>query len=171
MCSVHYKMFGFVHNKKQKGIAVPTIIMDNVIPNTIVLIYMDKNVAYIGSINNVLKVWTIHSPKSEWTQCNCHATKEGMICKHTIKVFKMLNTDINNGVIVRATRTKHKQGRAIPMLLINLSLHSTESYFAIDIAKVANIENVLENVILHVGLVAEYKSNGQSPRIMNNEPI
>lgn len=57
-------------------------------------ICMDKDVAYIGSMNNRPKVWAIHSPNSKWAQCGCPIAQEGIIYKHTMKAFKMHHPDI-----------------------------------------------------------------------------
>lgn len=112
---VQCKAFGFVRNKKHEGIVCSAIIRASAIPDTNVLICMDEDVAYVGSVNNRPKVWTIHSPDSEWAQCDCPVAREGMICKHTIKVFKMLHPDVQDGVIVREAGTMHGVDRATPM--------------------------------------------------------
>ena len=83
------------------------IIRANAIPNTNVLICADEDVAYVGSINNCPKVWTIYSLDSEWAQCDCPVAQEGMIYKHTVKVFKMLHPDVDDGVIFREVGTKY----------------------------------------------------------------
>ena len=38
--------------------------------------------------------------------------KEGMMCKHTVKVFKILHPDVEDGVIFREVDTKHGIYRA-----------------------------------------------------------
>ena len=112
---VQCKAFGFIRNTKQEGIVVTAIIRANAIPDTNVLICMDEDVAYVASINNRPKVWTIHSPDSEWAQCDCPIAKEGMICKHTVKVFKMLHPDVQDGVTFREAGTKHGIDRVTTM--------------------------------------------------------
>ena len=47
------------------------IIRTSTILDTNVLICMDKDVAYVGSVINKPKVWTIRSHDSEWAQCDC----------------------------------------------------------------------------------------------------
>ena len=104
---VQCKAFGFIRNTKQEGIVVTAIIRANAIPDTNVRICLDENVAYVASINNRPKVWTIHSPDSEWAQCNCPIAREGMICKHTLKVFKMLHPNVDDGHIFREAGSKY----------------------------------------------------------------
>jgi hypothetical protein len=112
---VQCKAFGFIRNTKQEGIIVKTIIRANVIPDTNVFIRLDENVAYVGSINNRPKVWTIRYPDSEWAQCNCPIAQEGIMCKHTVKVFKMLHPEVKDGVIFCEAGTKHGIDRATPL--------------------------------------------------------
>ena len=112
---VQCKAFGFVRNSQHEGIVCSAIICATPIPDYHVLICMDDNVAYVASVNNRPKTWTIHSPDSEWAQCDCPVAWEGMICKHTMKVFKMLHPDIKDGVIVREVGTMHGVDRATPM--------------------------------------------------------
>ena len=112
---VQCKAFGFVRNKQHEGIVCSAIIRASSIPDTNVLICLDEDVAYVGSVNNRPKVWTIYKPDSEWAQCDCPVAREGMLCKHTVKVFKMLHPDIKDGLIVREAGTMHGVDRATPM--------------------------------------------------------
>ena len=112
---VQCKAFGFVRNKKHEGIICFAIIRASTIPDTNVLICMEEDKAYVGSVNNSPKVWTIHSLDSEWAQCDCPIALQGMMCKHTVKVFKMLHPDILDNVIVREAGTLHGVQRATPM--------------------------------------------------------
>ena len=112
---VQCKAFGFVRNKKHEGIVCSAIIRASTIPDTNVLICMEEDKAYVGSVNNNPKVWTIHSPDSECAQCDCPIAREGMMCKHTIKVFKILHPNIEDGVIVKEDGTLHGVHRATPM--------------------------------------------------------
>ena len=113
--AVQCKAFGFVRNKKHEGIVCSAIIRASTIPDANVRICMDEDKAYVKSVNNSPKEWTIHSPDSEWAQCDCPIAREGMMCKHTVKVFKMLHPNIEDGVIVREAGTLHGVHRATPM--------------------------------------------------------
>ena len=112
---VQCKAFGFVRNKHHEGLVCSAIIRASAIPDTNVRISMDENIAYVKSVNNRPKIWKVHSPDSEWAQCDCPVAQEGMICKHTVKVFKMLHPDIKDGVIVREAGTRHGVDRITPM--------------------------------------------------------
>jgi hypothetical protein len=81
--------------------------MPPLFPYANVLISLEDNVAYVGSVNNRPNVWTIHFPDSEWAQCDCPIASHGMIFKHVVKVFKMLHLDIEDGEIVREADTLH----------------------------------------------------------------
>ena len=54
------KAFRFVSNKKYEGIVSFAIICASTISYTNVMICMDENKTYVGSVNNNPKVWTIH---------------------------------------------------------------------------------------------------------------
>ncbi len=68
---VQCKAFGYIRNRKHEGIVASDIIRTSTIPYTNILICLEDNVAYGGSMNNRPKVWTIHSPNSERAQCDC----------------------------------------------------------------------------------------------------
>ena len=112
---VQCKAFGFIRNRNQEGIVASAIIRADAIPDTNVLICIDDDVAYVGSVNNRPKIWTIHSPNSEWAQCDCPIVAQGMICKHTMKVFKMLHPEIEDGIIVRHAGTEHGTQRTLTL--------------------------------------------------------
>ena len=75
--NVQCKTFGFIRNKNQEGIVASAIIRANDIPDTNVLICEDEDVAYVGSVNNHPKVWTIKCPNSEWALCDLSRRQTG----------------------------------------------------------------------------------------------
>ena len=122
---VQCKAFGYIWNRKHEGIVVLAIIRASTsIPDTNVLICLEDNVAYVGSVNNRPKVWTVHSPDSEWAQCDCPIASQGMICKHAVKVFKMLHPGIEDGLIVREAGTLYGVARVVPMSQIWIKRHT-----------------------------------------------
>lgn len=104
---IQCKAFGFIRNTKQKGIVLSSYIRANAIRDTNVLICIDKDIAYVGFLNNRMRVWTIYAPDSAWAQCDCPIAMEGIVCKHMIEVFKMLNPDVDDNIIVRKVGTKY----------------------------------------------------------------
>jgi hypothetical protein len=95
------KAFGYVRNRKHEGIVPSALIRTFTIPYTNILICLQDNVVYVGSVNNRPKVSTIHSPDFKWAQCDWSIASHGMIYKHDVNVFKMLHLDIEDGVVVR----------------------------------------------------------------------
>lgn len=87
------------------------------------------------------------------------------MCKHTIKVFKMLHPDINDSATVYKASTKYRLDCTTPMLqsFINMSQHSTKSYSTTDVAKVANIIEVLKDVVPHDDLGVEHMLDAPAP--------
>lgn len=107
-------------------------------------------------------VWTIHALDSEWAQCNCTIVKEDMICKHTIKVFKIFHPGIDDNVIVHEVGAKHGVDCATLMSqsFMSLSQQSTQLYTATCITTAANVKVVMQDNVLHVGGDAEYTTCG-----------
>lgn len=63
---IQCKAFGFICNRNQEHIITSTITRVDAILDSNLLICIDNDVAYVGSVNNRPKVWTIHSPDLEW---------------------------------------------------------------------------------------------------------
>jgi hypothetical protein len=165
--NVQCKAFGFVRNRKQECIVVSAIIRANEIPDSNVLICMDEGVSCIASLNNKPKVWTIHAPDSEWAQCNCPIAKEGMICKHTVKFFKMLHPHVDDGTMVLEVGTKHGVDRATPMSqsFMSLSQPSTHIHVAPDSATTCNVDDIVNDTNILVGSYAEDITCGRTFRV------
>ena len=166
--NIQCKAFGFVRNMKRECIVVSTIIRANEILDSNVLICMDEGVAYVASVNSRPKVWTIHSPDSEWAQCNCPIAKEGMICKHTVKVFKMLHPHVDDGTMVLKAGTKHGVDRATPMSqsFMSLSQPSTHIHAAPDSATTCNVDDIVEDTNILVGSYTEDITCGPAFRVI-----
>ena len=160
--SVQCKAYGFICNKKQEGIVASAIMGANDIPASNVLICMDADVAYVMSVNNRPKIWTIKCPDSEWAQCDCPVAKEGMICKHTVKVFKMLHPGFVDGAIVREAGTRHGTLRGTPIATCyaGLSQQSTEIYVPDDVAAPLQVQPVVEDNVLQLDIDEEHTTLG-----------
>jgi hypothetical protein len=66
-----------------------------------------EDIALVASTNHLPKVWILHAPTSKWPKCDYPIAKQGMICKHVMKFFKMLDLHIQDNVIVQKTNTFH----------------------------------------------------------------
>jgi hypothetical protein len=110
------KEFSFVRNVKQEFIVVSTLIRAKEIPDNHVLLRPDgEDVALVASVNNKPKVWTVHSPDSNFAQCNCPISLQGMICKHIMKAFQLLHSELADGFILREARTRCGVEQSIPL--------------------------------------------------------
>jgi len=88
---VKCKLFGYVKNKKQEGIVASTMLRaQDILDSNVLLCPNGEDITYVASINHTPKVWTIHTPSFEWPQCDYPFAKQGIACKHVMKVFKML---------------------------------------------------------------------------------
>ena len=155
--NVQYKAYGFIRNNKHEGIVAFAIIKANDILDTNVLICMDKDVAYVGSVNNRPKLWTIKRLDSEWAQCDCPVAKEGMICKHTVKVFKMLHPGVDDGVIVCEVGTKHGTQCATPMAhcYTRMSQQTIQLHVPSDVDSPFVVELVMQYNVIHIDINEE----------------
>jgi hypothetical protein len=107
----------YVRNKKQEGIGNNALFLAHDIPYTNVLFHLDgEDITFVASTNHLEKMWIVHAPTLEWPQCDCPFATQGIICKHVMKVFKMLHPNIGDGSIVREINTLHRVawGVAIP---------------------------------------------------------
>jgi hypothetical protein len=106
-----------VRNKRQEGIIANALLRARDILDTNVLLCPNgEDIAFVASTNHMEKVWTIHTLASKWPQCDCPLATQGIVCKHVVKVFKMIHPNIRDGSIVRETGTLHRvaRGGAIP---------------------------------------------------------
>jgi hypothetical protein len=88
--------------KKQKGIVASVVLNAHDILDTNAILHLDgEDIALVASTNHSSKVWTIHAPTFEWPQCNYFLAVQGLICKHVMKIFKMLHPHILDRAIVQ----------------------------------------------------------------------
>lgn len=85
-------------------------------------------------------------------------TKEGMICKHTVKFFKVLHLGIDDGVIVNKAGTKHSVQHATPMAQCYtwLSQQNTELHTLSNVTNPATAELVVHDNVIHVDVDEEH---------------
>jgi hypothetical protein len=103
---VQCKLYGFVKNRKPEGIVVGAVLRTREIPDNYVFMYPDeKDVTLVISVNNYPAVWTVTCPNSTWAQCDCPMGMRGNICKHQVKVFKLLYPKVEDVFIIRHAGT------------------------------------------------------------------
>ena len=118
---VQCKLYGFVKNRKLEGIVAGAVLRTREIPDNYVFMYPDeKDVALVISVNNYPAVWTVTCPNSTWAQCDCPMGMRGNICKHQVKVFKLLYPKVEDAFIIRhaGTLKDTMEGELITLLLM-----------------------------------------------------
>ena len=66
-----------------------------------VYLYPDgDDVALVMYADDIPHVWTVYGPNSSCAQCDCPISLQGMICKHVMKVFRMINPGLEYGFIL-----------------------------------------------------------------------
>ena len=118
---VQCKLYGFVKNRKLEGIVAGVVLRAREIPDNYVFMYPDeKDVALVISVNNYPAVWTVTCPNSTWAQCDYPMGMRGNICKHQVKVFKLLHPKVEDAFIIRhaGTLKDTMEGELITLLLM-----------------------------------------------------
>jgi hypothetical protein len=67
-----------------------------------------EDVAFVASTNHMGKMWIVRTPTLKWPQCDYPFLAQDIICKHVMKIFKMLHPNIGDGLIVREIGTLHE---------------------------------------------------------------
>ena len=96
------KHFGFVINKRQEQIVIQTLLKARNIPDSNVALRIEEGApAMLCSCTKPNVVYTVFNPTSEWAFCTCSQANRGYICKHKLKVFRMLRPNVQEGSIAR----------------------------------------------------------------------
>ena len=103
--AVQCKLYGFIKNGKAEGIVANAVLRARNIPDEDVLICEDQTVAFVASQTDFPQVWTVTNPNTDWAHCDCYLGMRENVCKHAMKVFKMINKDVENGAIIRYAGT------------------------------------------------------------------
>ncbi|KAG0600519.1 hypothetical protein M758_11G040500 [Ceratodon purpureus] len=99
--AVQCKLYGFIKNGKAEGIVASAVIRAQEIPDEHVKISLEDDIAYVASQTNFPTIWVISSPNSDWATCNCPLGLRGNICKHVVKVFRLINVELHPADIIR----------------------------------------------------------------------
>jgi hypothetical protein len=106
--AVQCKLYGFITNKKAEWVVASAVLRSNDIPDHLVKLFPgSQDVAQVISVNHYPDVYTILAPGEEYAQCNCSWTDQGNICKHAVKVYKMIHPKVDDGTIIRRRGTLH----------------------------------------------------------------
>ena len=96
------KRFGFVINKQHEYIVVGALLKACNIPDIhVTLAIHDGAPATVKSCTKVDVLYTVFNPGSEWACCTCSQANRGYICKHKLKVLRMMKPDLEEGSIAR----------------------------------------------------------------------
>ena len=81
-----------------------------------------------------------------------------MICKHIIKVFKILHPGADNGVIICEAGTKHGTQCATPMThcYMRMSQQSTQLRVPFDVDNPFVVEPVVQDNVIHIDVDEEH---------------
>ena len=97
---VQCKLYGFIKNSKAESNVASTVLRAREIQDEHVSIDKFGEVAYIASQTNFPSIWCITSLGTDWTHCTCPLGMRGNICKHVVKVYKMMNWHVQDAIII-----------------------------------------------------------------------
>ena len=96
------KRFGFVIKKRHEYIVVGALLKAwNILDVNVTLPIADGAPTTMKSCSKLDILYTAFNPGSEWACCTCSQANRGYICKHKLKVLRMLKPDIEEGSIAR----------------------------------------------------------------------
>ena len=102
----YMKEHGFIANKKAERIVINSIIQAQKIPDSCVLLpRVAGEPAFVSSRKRPHLRYAVHNSDTEWGCCECVHAQKGYLCKHQLKVLRMLRPDLADGTIVKVCGT------------------------------------------------------------------
>ena len=96
------KRFGFVDNRKERGIVVCALIRARDIADSdVTLPLFVGGPAYVTSTSHWHIRYVVHNPSELWASCNCVHAQKGNTCKHKVKVLRLLHPELAEGMVAR----------------------------------------------------------------------
>jgi hypothetical protein len=96
------KRFGFVTNTKEEQFVIGALLKARLIPDSCVMLPSCPGApAVVTSKSKVQKRYWVYNPGEELASCDCPVGMKGNICKHQVKVLKLMHPDIAEGTITR----------------------------------------------------------------------
>jgi hypothetical protein len=104
--AVQCKLYGFVANRNAERIVASAVLRARGIPDHLIRLFPGgQDIAQVMSINHYPQVYTILAPGEEWAQYNCPWADRGNICKHAVKVFQLIHSDVRETDLIRQKGT------------------------------------------------------------------
>ena len=102
----YMKENGFITNKKAEQIVRNSIISANKIPDSSVsLPSRPGDPAIVTSSKRAHIRYAVYNPDTEWAVCECVWAQKGNLCKHQLKVLRIMRPDLADGTIVKVCGT------------------------------------------------------------------
>jgi uncharacterized Zn finger protein len=99
--AVQCKLYGFISNKSAERVVASVVLRSKDIPDHLVKMFPGgQDIAQVISVNHFPQVYTILALGEEYSQCNCPWADQGHICKHAVKVYKMIHSDVEDTSVI-----------------------------------------------------------------------
>jgi hypothetical protein len=100
------KESGFVSKKKAECLVINSVLQSLKISDSCVSLPTEAGQPMFMTSSKRLHVkYAVYNPDTQWTCCKYIHSHKGNLCKHQIKVLRMMKPELANGVIVKVCRT------------------------------------------------------------------
>jgi hypothetical protein len=102
----YLKDSGFISNKKAEHLVINSILQSLKIPDSCIsLPTVEGQSALVTSSKRPHVEYAVYNPDSQWACCECVHSQKGNLCKHQIKVLRMMKPKLANGTIIKVCGT------------------------------------------------------------------
>jgi hypothetical protein len=110
--NAYMKENGFEGNRKRERVVINSLLQARKIPDHCVTLPSETGEpAYVTSNKRPHLRYAVHNPETEWGCCECPHSMKGNLCKHHLKVLRMLRPDLAEGGIVKVCGTLYGTSR------------------------------------------------------------
>jgi hypothetical protein len=98
----------FISNKKAERLVINSVLQSWKISDSCVLLPAEAGQpALVTSSKRPHVRYAFYNPDTQWACCECVHAQEGNLCKHQIKVLRMMKPELANGTIMKVYRTRY----------------------------------------------------------------
>jgi hypothetical protein len=102
----YLKESGFILNKKAERLVINSVLQSLKIPDSCVSLPTEAGQLALVTLSKRPHVrYAVYNPDTEWASCECVYAQKGNLCKHQIKVLRMMKPELADGTIVKVCGT------------------------------------------------------------------
>jgi hypothetical protein len=102
----YLKESGFISNKKAERLVINSVLQSLKIPDSCVsLPTVQGQPVLVTSSKRPHVKYAVYNLDTQWACCECVHSQKGNLCKHQIKVLRMMKPKLANGTIIKVCGT------------------------------------------------------------------